>query len=270
MNICDGTIDARLTRLAFPLNVFACATVFQEGQVKYLHYGLFSSPHESIQTAQQRSTDLILRRLPTHIDRCVLEIGVGLGVTAKTLADRGYRVTGISPDPVQVSIAHEHAGAAVSLHVSRLEELGPPPHAVDVILAQESSQYVDLAVLFTKARDLLTPGGSVLIVDQVALRRVSPDQSALHLDADIKAQAHRFGFTLIEHMDLTRQAMPTLDYILGAIGTHRQRLQELMQMEASKLDGLVAGVAANRGRYHEGILGYALYHFRRYMEQCVS
>jgi hypothetical protein len=146
--------------------------------------------------------------------------------------------------------------------VSTFEDLSVARCGFDLILAQESSQYIDKRVLFTKARQLLAKGGALLIVDQVALRRVPAQESPLHLDAEFKAQARRAGFTLVEHIDLARKAMPTLDYILETIGHHRERLQEIMHLDASTLDALVAAVAANRLRYHQGTLGYALYRFR--------
>ena len=64
----------------FPLNVLTHALVAEEGDVPYLHYGLFEGEGESIQRAQQRSTDVLLARLPPPPSR-VLEVGVGLGTT---------------------------------------------------------------------------------------------------------------------------------------------------------------------------------------------
>ena len=261
MNMSPDHVDPRLTRLAFPLNAFACAMLLEERKVEYLHYGLFKSAHESIQVAQQRSTELILDRLPKPGNR-LLEIGVGLGVTARKLAEVGCVVTGISPDDAQVSLARENAGPTASLQVTTFENYRVSRGAFDVIVAQESSQYIDPKVLFAKARAALAREGALLIVDQVALRRVADEGRSLHLDAEFKEHARNNGFNLTEYADLTKQAIPTLDYILRILAHHKKRLQDLLQTDASALEELVAAVAANRRRYHEGILGYALYHFR--------
>lgn len=254
--------DTSLTQLAFPLNVFACATFLQEGQVDYLHYGLFDEGHNSIQAAQGQSTEMILRRLP-EIGKRVLEIGIGLGATAKIMADHGLRVTGITPDPTQVDIARRRAGDAVQFEVMPFEDYTAPAGGFDLVLLQESSQYLDPAILFCKAYHLLVPGGRMLILDQFALRQCDPGESHLHYGVDFIHQAESHGFKLREHIDLSRLAMPTLDYILKIIDAHKDALLNLLPIEAADLAGLRDAVAANRRRYHESILGYALYDLAR-------
>ncbi len=254
--------DSRLTQLAFPLNVFACASLLQEGQVDYLHYGLFDAGHPDMRSAQRRSTELILARLPACGAR-ILEVGIGVGTTARLLGARGYRLTGISPDPAQVAIARDRVGDAARLEAVRFEDYSADAETLDVILLQESFQYLDPEHFFAEARRLLVPGGQILILDQCRLRSTSPSESTLHLIEDVLAQAGLEGFLLSERLDLTQDATPTLDYILTILDAHRERLLAELPIAADDLDQLREAVAANRRRYHQGVLGYVLYRFTR-------
>jgi SAM-dependent methyltransferase len=143
------------------------------------------------------------------------------------------------------------------------EDYTAPAGGFDLVLLQESSQYLDPAILFCKAYQLLVPGGRMLILDQFALRQCDPAESLLHYGLDFIHQAETHGFGLREHIDLSRRAMPTLDYILKIIDAHKDSLLNLLPIEAVDLAGLRDAVAANRRRYHESILGYALYDLAR-------
>jgi hypothetical protein len=63
---------------------------------------------------------------------------------------------------------------------------------------------------------LLVTSGSLLIIDEFALRRVQPGAEGLHQIDDMVALAKRFGFELAERLDLSSLAAPTLDYLLDA------------------------------------------------------
>src|SRR5207302_9727632 len=64
----------------YPLNVLLHLLTLEEGRVDYLHYGLFEDTGEPIRAAQERSTELLLSRLPALPGR-LLDVGVGLGTT---------------------------------------------------------------------------------------------------------------------------------------------------------------------------------------------
>ena len=48
----------------FPLNVLLNVLTREEGRAESMHYGLFEKPDGSIAAAQERSTALLLSRLP--------------------------------------------------------------------------------------------------------------------------------------------------------------------------------------------------------------
>src|SRR6202022_2049667 len=81
----------------YPLNVFMHILMLEEGDVRYLHYGLFERGEDSIGVAQERSTDLLLAQLPPPPAR-ILDVGAGLGTTLERLGQLGYDAEGITPD----------------------------------------------------------------------------------------------------------------------------------------------------------------------------
>ncbi len=253
-------IQRHYANLDFPLNIYAQCLYLQEGSVDYLHYGLFkegeSIPHTSAREVQQRTTDFLLARLPPPPCR-ILEVGIGLGTTALELAQRGYTVTGISPDSQQVALAKQRVKNNVTLECVTFEEFSAPAASYDVILLQESAQYIQSLALFNKAHGLLAEHGLLLIADEVSLRRTPTDVASLPLLTYTLAQAQRCGFELSEQVDLSAQAAPFVDYLLWVIEKHRADL------EPAVLDDLLSVLREYQQKYREGRYGYVLLKFAK-------
>lgn len=248
--------------LTFPLNVYAHALLLQEGRADYLHYGLFRQDQTDLGAAQQHSTELLLNRLPAPPCR-ILEVGVGLGTTFSLLTRKGYQVHGITPDAQQIIQVHKRLGTQVQVTCQRLEDFQAAQDSFDVLLFQESAQYIEPLVIFNKGLDLLPTGGSLLIVDEFALRRVDPAEEGLHLLDNMLALANRFGFELAEQLDLSAMAAPTLDYLLRVTTLQRQRLINDLSLDAACLAQLDESNRLYQEKYACGRFGYALLHFRK-------
>jgi len=249
-------------QLEFPLNVYAHCLFLQEGRVDYLHYGLFN-PDESVhyffvRLAQQRSTELLLSRLPPPPCR-VLEVGVGLGITALQLADMGYTVTGLSPDAAQIEIARQRVGDKVTFECVSFEDFSAPAASFEVILFQESAQYIHSLTIFNNAFELLAESGRLLVVDEVGLQRVPTETiHNLPLLTYTVAQAERCGFELTEQQDLSAKAAPTVDYLLRVIEKHRAALRTDLDLTAAQLDGLLESLSLYQTKYRQSRYGYVL------------
>lgn len=107
----------------------------------------------------------------------VLEVGCGQGRLAAALQDRGYRVTGLEPDP-------EAADAARSRGVPVEENglLGYHGGPFDAVLATRSMHHIarlDDAV--EHALRMLTPGGS-LVLDEFCRERADDRAAAFFYD----------------------------------------------------------------------------------------
>lgn len=249
-------------RFDFPLNVYAHLLAMRYGQPTGLHYGLFPTPDTDVKDAQERSTEQLLAAMLPPPAR-VLEVGIGLGLTFSRLQDAGYEVLGITPDAAQIANARPRTGPRGNLQCVSYESLVAEAGSFDVVVFQESAQYVDLLTLFERAVYWLRPGGQLLILDEVALRRVTPGAESLHLAGDILALGERLGLTLKRHADYSGEAAPTLDYLLADTQRCRDILMRDLGVTAADLDGLQASNVAYLDKYRSGRYGYMLFDFRR-------
>lgn len=248
--------------LDFPLNAYAHAILLQEGKVDYLHYGLFQHDKTDLPAAQQFSTELIISRLPPPVCR-ILEVGIGLGTTFSLLSRLGYDVQGITPDAQQIVHIQKYLGDQIPVTCQHLEDFSADAESFDVMLFQESAQYIEPLIIFNKAVDFLPMAGHLLIIDEFALKRVETSEEGLHLFDDMIKQANRFGFELVEQLDLSEMALPTLDYLLCMTAIHRQRLIYDLHLSEAQLAQLDESNRAYQKKYTSGQFGYGLLHFRK-------
>jgi cyclopropane fatty-acyl-phospholipid synthase-like methyltransferase len=249
--------------LQFPINVYAHSLYLQEGHVDYLHYGLFQDGEiiqdVSISAIQQRATDLLLSYLPPPPSR-ILEIGVGFGTTAQNIAGQGYNITAITPNPKEIYIAKQSIENQVALECVRFEEFAAPKEKYDVILLQESAQYISPSILFNKAYYLLAKEGIVLLADEI---RLKPPAKTLPLLTEIQIQAQRCGFRLTDKIDLSRQATPSVEYLIWVITKHRAALVSDLDLTQQKLDGLLMSLQDMKQKYEKNHYGYFLLNFSK-------
>ena len=246
----------------FPLNVLLTVLDSEEGSanVRSMHYGLFESPGDTIAAAQERSTALLVSRLPPPPAR-LLEVGIGLGTTLDRLTGMGYAAEGITPDPVQAAAALARFGDRIRIHTMPLEyfEAGSTDR-YDAVVFQESSQYIDSDALFRKVRALAAPGARVVVLDEFALRPVEKTGALHRLDRFLEAAA-REDFRLEEDLDVSSRAMPTIDWFLARIPKHRKAIEGTLGVKDGQLDALLASGRDYRALYGSGAYGYRLLRF---------
>ena len=223
----------------YPLNVFMHILTAEEGGVRALHYGLFERPDETIAEAQERSTELLLSRLPPPPAR-LLDVGSGLGTTLARLRRLGYDAEGITPDAQQAAMAGVPAAA--------FETWDGGPY--DVLLFQESSQYIDSAALFAKARELAP---RVVVLDEFA----TGESTLRPLDGFLSAAAAN-GFRVVERIDLSAKAAPTVDYFRARIPKYRDALIRDLGITDQQVDDLIYSGENYSAHYHSGAYLYLL------------
>ncbi len=232
----------------YPLNVFMYVLKHEEGSVPYLHYGLFERAGEPIATAQERSTELLFQRLPPPPAR-VLDVGIGVGTTLARLAERGYDVVGITPDEQQARLVREKHGGRLPIEHVAFENFNARPF--DVVLFQESSQYIESRALFAKARELT---GDVIVIDEFS----TGPAGTLHQLADFLRAASDHDFEKIEDVDLSAKAAPTVDYFLERLPRYRQRLIADLGLSESQMNDLIDSGQRYRDFYRRGVYVYRL------------
>lgn len=252
----------QIRQFAFPLNVYAYILNRGEQPLEYLHYGLFGPGRNELAQAQAHSTRLVLERLPAPPAR-ILEVGIGLGTTLSRLVQLGYDATGITPDANQLRFAHERYGVGSRIVCSNWETFQAGSGAYDAVLFQESAQYIATQDIFFKAHDFLAASGTLLILDEVALRRDEPAEQGLHPLDELLSVAQGQGFALEERLDLSAQAAPTVDHMLLLTQKYREGIQQDLGVSAEQIDSLDRSNESYRQKYGDGRFGYALLRFRK-------
>ena len=248
--------------LPFPLNVYSYALELENEQLEHLHFGLFHDTIISLHKAQQYSNDLLLARLPEPPCK-ILVVGVGLGSTIQLLIRKGYQVHGISTHARKVNFLHQQRGNEFPVSHQTLEDFSAKSNSYDVILLQESAHNIDPLTLFNQALDLLSPSGSLLILDEFALVFTEQNKQRGHLLDDIINLAIRFNFEKIEQLDLSTFAQPTFDYLLNLTSKYREQLLNDLMVPYKQLDKLNQTNKAYQQEYTDQHYAYTLLLFKK-------
>lgn len=236
----------------YPLNVFMHILTAEEGGVEYLHYGLFEYEDEPIGVAQERSTRLLLDRLPPPPAR-LLEVGIGLATTLNRLTWMGYDVEGITPDQQQIAVVKARYGDRLRVHCAAFENFtSDKPY--DAIVFQESSQYIASEALFAKAATLAR---RVIVLDEFSVKP-GAEGALQHSYDEFVAAAARHGFEIVEEVDLSKMAPPTVRYFIKRLPAWRERLISDLGITNQQVDELIANGDTYVSRYESGVYAYRL------------
>jgi SAM-dependent methyltransferase len=94
----------------------------------------------------------------------LLEVGCATGKATLPLARRGYRITGIEPGRALAAAARENlAGFDVEVVETRFEDWTPVGEPFAMVFAATAWHWVDPAVGYRKAADVLQPGGYLAV-----------------------------------------------------------------------------------------------------------
>ncbi len=246
---------------SFPLNVYSHILHFDFGGFDYLHYGIYEEGQTNIIVAQKHSSELLASRLPPPPCR-LLDVGIGLGTTLAKLLQAGYEAIGITPDSHQIEVAFSLHGEGLPVACIKYEDFNDAK-PFDVILFQESAQYIDAKTIFQKASGLLKQNGRIIIMDEVSLRKDSPSGPGLPLLDGYLSLGEQFGFDLQEQLDLTALASPTNDYIHDSVIRNYTRLIQHLDLAPTEIDSLLESIKAYSRKYKERLYGYCLLTFKK-------
>ena len=129
----------------------------------------------------------LVARIPAHA-RTALDIGCGEGFACRALAARGIAVTGIDLDTASLEAARaqdSHGITYLEADVLRADL----PGGYDVVTALAVMHHLPLEAGLERVRDLLAPGGVLLIVGLAA--STMPKDAPRELAAVIAHQAGR-------------------------------------------------------------------------------
>ena len=129
----------------------------------------------------------------------------------------------------------------------------------DLVLFQESSQYIDANILFQRSRDLTR---HIVVIDEFALGPVDAPE-ALHSLERFVAAAAGAGLEKVEELDLSLQAAPTVKYFIDRLPRYHDRLVSDLGLTAAQIDDLIESGRRYHDLYRSGVYGYRLLVFER-------
>ena len=108
----------------------------------------------------------------------VLEIGCGTGQLTGALVERGFRVRALDPGAGMLAAARRRVGGVELVH-ARFEDADLPRGAFDAVVSASAFHWVDPAVGWRKAADVLRPGGAIVLLTHMFVAgAVSADAAA--------------------------------------------------------------------------------------------
>lgn len=250
--------------LPFPLNVYGLTLAVEFGAAEHLHFGVFGESSEERQDypeAQASSQELLRTLLPPTPAR-ILEYGFGSGSLAAELGADGYEVTALSPLTEEYRAVR--GNGAVGVRYLQGELAGFQPEAVfDVLLLQQSAQYLDPLQLFVSANACLKEGGQLLIADEFLLDDSTRKPQPRPLLANFLRLAQRCEFSAERQRDMGRQVAPGLEEFARLLDKHAATLCERLDISAVQLAQLHAQLKEMAVQYRHALLGYTLLDLRR-------
>jgi len=108
-----------------------------------------------------------------HDTSSVLEVGCGTGQATRSLAGLGCAVTAIEPGQEMAALARQRLSAFgnVTIETSTFEEWDDRGARFDVIVAASSWHWVDPAIGWHRAHEVLHPGGWMAVLAHPVVRR---------------------------------------------------------------------------------------------------
>lgn len=250
--------------LPFPLNVYAHATMLQEGEAAEYYDGLFPASTPNFLAAQREFADLILNKLPPPPGQ-ILEVGADLSTVSSLLNQHGYKVQKMPPAVQQTAYPQGFSATDIPVTNQALETYKAEQESFTAMLLRDATQAIEALTILNKAQDLLALSGHLLIAGEFLLKNDATTCNIKKLPQldHLITLAGRFGFELIGTTDLSARATSALDYLLQLVATHRQRLIKDLSLSHEQLAELEQFNRTCRGLYSNNQIGYALLQFRK-------
>lgn len=192
-------------------------------KLRSLHYGYWDAARsddrvdlEEMKSAQARFTERLIGFVPPDAKR-VLDVGAGIGDNARALSLAGRRVTAISPDRNHERYFADSDDPNVEFRRTTFEAFDTAER-YDLVLFSESHNYFDARFGLKRARDLLRPGGHLLVSGMFRHEGKADFPRGYDvLQLPYLRTATEFSFTPARIADITPNILPTIEMIDRAV-----------------------------------------------------
>ncbi len=184
-------------------------------RLDHLHWGYFPQKKftgekfslTEVKQAQLEYTNRVFTFIPDGV-KTILDVGAGIGTTARLLTEKGYQVHCLSNDKYQKAVINQKY-PAIPFTKSKFEDsqLGKK---FDLVLMSESSQYLDWPRAVKKLTEILNPGGYLLLADYFR-KADDPFYKTCKVKGPFMEITQK-SFTLLKEEDITDNALPTLEF----------------------------------------------------------
>ena len=198
-------------------------------------------------------------------DSRLLEVGCGTGQATIPMARRGYAIDAVELGAQMAAIARDKLSAfpKVKIIVADFETLSLPRKTYDLLLSATAFHWIDPAIRFQKARDLLQPSGALALfwhrptlTDlsrpyleplQAVYERVAPEL-ARNFSPPPRPEAVRTEYQELITAGglfgdlLVRKHYVTMEYSAGAYASLLGTFSDHRSMDAGKRERLLAGI----------------------------
>lgn len=248
--------------LEFPFCYYAYI-IDRTGLIDYMHYGLWEDGTLQLKDAQENLASLMKSLIPDGVKR-ILDSGCGLGRTTHDLTAAGYDVIGISPDIRLMEMARtKYRKCESQLVISSFEDFRSTER-FDLLLFQESAQYINIGFLFSHGKELLNTKGYILMCDEV--RYDNSAGSPFHEKKEILNIAHEYGFRLLLNKDITKKVLETRGIALEMIISNKESLiNEFSSIRGNarqEIELLIEGWKAHNAMFDKNMFGYEVFLFQ--------
>lgn len=240
-----------------PHAIRAYLLALQHDDAEPQHYGLFRDEHSTLTQAQQHQADWLIAKLPicSHHPR----IGINVRKTTARLQQQGY-------DAHYVNFGIDSNSPTSNPMYSSASPVFPASdnrECFDTLVLCESIHSTEPLIAINQAFDRLPIDGDLLIMDEFVLRYDATETvSSFFLDNMITL-AERLGFKLIEQIDLSDRAAPTLAYWQRAIQIHRQKLRTEHAVTDEQWTQFDQFYRRRQLQFSKALTGYVYLHFKK-------
>jgi 2-polyprenyl-3-methyl-5-hydroxy-6-metoxy-1,4-benzoquinol methylase len=188
---------------------------------EFLHVGYFKNagvPAEDISMrmltdAMRDYAELVLQRLrPEDQGKTVVDIGCGIGGLMRMLGERGLKPAGVTPNPIHADLIRKQL-PGMTVHLTPFQHLDEKalPARYDLATSTEALHNVPIDEAFNKLKQVVQPGGRLILIDYYRLHEGARSRSGWFLK-DFEAALPRHGLKILERVDIGLNTLPTMAF----------------------------------------------------------